>query len=76
MPCSLVSLSHGQNQERHRVHHEGHERKEIKNKIPDLTDQHAELKQLKLKYDKESLPLYNELREQEAHLITLATSEK
>lgn len=75
---SLVRISYGKIHERPKIAHKDHERSEMRRPIiPDLTnDQREQLKQLRIKYDKESLAIHNHLIEQEAHLTTLTTSEK
>ncbi len=78
---SVASLSFAQSQDRERGprgHQIDQEKKEMRGpKIPDLTeDQKEQLKELKVKHSKESLPLHNQVREQEARLTTLTTAEK
>jgi len=56
--------------------HQGHEMKERGSKIPNLTDaQKEQLKEVKIKLQKETLPLKNALGEKRARLNTLTTTE-
>ena len=63
--------------EKRHIAHEKHPHKPKGMHILDLTDvQKEEIKALHISLEKESLPLRNQIREKEARLKTLTTSEK